>query len=80
MQGSTDIGGLNFQCGREGRQFTYEHSESVRGFQEAIAAVVDEGLDKDLSTTECYALLIDEINRYCDRSQPCYVYSLRHKW
>ena len=60
VQGSTDIGGLNFQCGREGRQFTYEHSESVRGFQEAIAAVVDEGLDKDLSTTECYALLIDE--------------------
>ena len=51
VQGSTDIGGLNFLCGREGRQFTYEHSESVRGFQEAIAAVVYEGLDKDLLTT-----------------------------
>ena len=28
LQGNTDIGGLTFQCGREGRKFTYEHSES----------------------------------------------------
>ena len=49
-QGVTDICALSFQCGRAGRQFTYEHSESVRGFQEAIiAAVVDEDLDRDLS-------------------------------
>jgi hypothetical protein len=60
VQGSTDIGALSFQCGRGGRQFTYEHSESVRGFQEAIAAVVDQDLDKDLSCSEFYSLLIDE--------------------
>ena len=44
-QCSTDIGAPSFQCGCAGQQFTYEHSESVRGFQEAIAAVVDEDLD-----------------------------------
>ena len=43
-----------------GGQFTYEHSESVRGFQEAIAAVVDQDLDKDLSCSDFYSLLIDE--------------------
>ena len=59
-QGAADIGALSFQCGRAGRQFTYEHSESVRGFQEAIAAVVDEDLDRDLSQSEFYSLLIDE--------------------
>ena len=31
-QGATDICALSFQCGRAGRQFTYEHNESVRGF------------------------------------------------
>ena len=60
VQGSTDIGNLTFRCGRGARQFTYEHSESVRGFQEAIAAVVDEDLDKHLSATSFYSLLIDE--------------------
>ena len=60
VQGSTDIGNLSFQCGRGGRQFTYEHSESVRGFQEAIAAVVDEDLDKDLAHANFYSLLTDE--------------------
>ena len=54
-QGSTDIGALSFQCGRAGRQFTYEHSESIRGFQEAIAAVVDEDLDQDLLQSEFYS-------------------------
>ena len=29
LQGSTDIANLSFQCGRGGRQFTYEHRESV---------------------------------------------------
>ena len=28
LQGNTDIGGLTFQCGLEGRKFTYENSES----------------------------------------------------
>ena len=60
VQGSTDIGALSFQCGRGGRQFTYEHSKSVRGFQEAIAAVVDKDLDDDLSHSNFYSLLIDE--------------------
>ena len=60
LQGSRDIGNLTFQCGRSGREFTYEHSESVRSFQEAVAAVVDEDLNKDLSTTKFYSLLIDE--------------------
>ena len=60
VQGSTDIGALTFQCGRVGREFTYEHSESVRGFQEAIAAAVDEDLDQDLAQSEFYSLLIDE--------------------
>ena len=65
-QGATDIRALSFQCGRAGRQFTYEHSESdehsesVRGFQEAIAAVVDEDLDRDLSQSQCYSVMIDE--------------------
>ena len=60
VQGSTDIGALSFQCGRAGRQFTYEHSESVRGFQEANTGVVDEDLDRDLSQSQCYSLIIDE--------------------
>lgn len=59
-QQSSDIGALSFHCGRGGRQFTYEHSESVRGFQEAIATVVDEDLDRDLSHSNFYSLLIDE--------------------
>ena len=33
------------------------HSESVRGFQEAI---VDEDLEKDLSSSKFYSLMIDE--------------------
>ena len=57
LQGSTNIANLSFQCGRGGRQFTYEHSESVRGFQEAI---VDEDLEKDLSSSKFYSLMIDE--------------------
>ena len=60
IQGSADIGRLSFQCGRGGRQFTYEHSESVRAFQEAIASVVDQDLDKDLSQSKLYSLTIDE--------------------
>ena len=59
-QRSSDIGALSFQCGPGGRQFTYEHSESVRGFQGAIAAVVDKDLDRDLSHSNFYSLLIDE--------------------
>ena len=55
-QSSTDIGALSFQCGHAGRQFTYKHSESVRGFQEAITAIVDEDLDRDLSQSQCYSL------------------------
>ena len=75
VQGSTHIGGLNFQCGRELQQFTYEHSEIVRGFQKAIGAVVDEGLDKDLSTTECYAFLINESTDIArDQNNACYIY------
>lgn len=31
-QGSTDIGAPSFQCGRGGRQFTYEHSKSVKSY------------------------------------------------
>ena len=74
LQGSTDIGGLTFQCGRAGRQFTYEHSESVRGFQEAIAAVVDKNLDKDLLATDYCALLIDEsTNMATDHNLVMYV-------
>ena len=60
FQGSADIGRLSFQCGRGGRQFTYEHSESVRAFQKAIASVVDQDLDKDLSQSKFYSLTIDE--------------------
>ena len=60
VQGSTDIGNLSFKCGRGGRQFTYEHSESIRGFQGAIAATVDENLDNDLSHTKFYSFLLDE--------------------
>ena len=41
-------------------QFTYKHSESVKGFQEANAAVVDENLEKDLSISKFYSLVIDE--------------------
>ena len=37
-----------------------KHSESVRSFQESIAAIVDEDLDKCLSDAEFYSLLIDE--------------------
>ena len=55
-----DVYNLNFQCHRGGRHFTYEHSESVRSFQELIAAVVDEELDKDLLHAEFYSVLIDE--------------------
>ena len=62
MQGSTDIGALTFQCGRGGREFTYEHSESVRGFQDAIAAVVDEDLDQDISHSKFYSLLMGVIH------------------
>ena len=51
LQGSTDITNLSFKCGRGGRQFTYKHSESFKGFQEAIAAVVDENLENDLSNS-----------------------------
>ena len=61
-QGSTDIGALSFQCGHGGRQFTYEHSENVRGFQEAITAVVDEDLDDDLSCSNFYSLPNRRIN------------------
>ena len=43
-----------------GRQFTYEHSESVGSFQESIAAAVDENLDNDLLRVEFYSVLIDE--------------------
>lgn len=60
VQGSTDIGNLSFSCGRGGKRFTYEHSESVRGFQEAIAATVDENLDNELSQAQYYSLLLDE--------------------
>lgn len=60
LQGCKEIGGLSFQCGRAGRQFTYEHSDSVRGFQEAIATVVNKELDEKLSLTQSYSLLIDE--------------------
>ena len=60
FQGSADIGRLSFQCGRGGQPFTYEHSESVRAFQEAIASVVDQDLDKDLSQSKFYSLTIDE--------------------
>ena len=60
VQGSTAIGNLSFQCHSGGRQITYEHSESVRSFQESIAAVVDEDLDKDLLQAGFYSVLIDE--------------------
>ena len=51
---------LSFQCGCGGQQFTYKHSESVRGFQEPIAAIVDKDLDEDFSHSNFYSLLIDE--------------------
>ena len=33
LQGATSIAGLTFRTNRGGREITYEHSESVRGFQ-----------------------------------------------
>ena len=57
VQGSEDIGNLSFQCGQGGRQCTYEHSNSVKGFQEAV---VDEDLSNQLSRAQFYSLLIDE--------------------
>ena len=57
IQGSTAIGNLSFQC-QSG--FTYEHSESIRSFQESVAAVVDEDLNNDLLRTEFYSVLTDE--------------------
>lgn len=60
IQGCTAIGNLSFQCHSGGRQFAYKHIESVRSFQESIAAVIDENLDNDLLRSEFYSVLIDE--------------------
>lgn len=60
LQGCKDIGSLSFQCGHGGRQYTYEHSDSIKGFQEAVASVVDKQLDEHLSNAEFYSLLLDE--------------------
>ena len=60
VQGCAAIGNLSFQSGHGGQQVTYEHSESVWSFQEAIALVVDEDLDNDLLQAEFYSLMIDE--------------------
>ena len=57
VQGCAAIGNLSFQSGHGGWQVTYEHSESVWSFQEAIALVVDEDLDMQ---AEFYSLMIDE--------------------
>jgi hypothetical protein len=78
MQGSTDIGNLSFQCLREGRQLSYEHSESVRGFQEAIA-VVDEDLGKDLTHANFFSLLLDESTDIAV-DHNCYVCALCAEW
>ena len=51
---------MSFQCSSGGRQYTYEHSESVKGFQSAIVAVVEEELKTNLSAAQFYSLLIDE--------------------
>ena len=59
-QGCIAIGKLTFQCHDGRRQFSYEHSESVRSFQESIAAVVDQDSDKDLLHADFYSVLIDE--------------------
>ena len=61
IQGNTAIGNLSFQCQSGGWQFTYEHSESVRSFQESIAALVDADLDNDLLRAEFYSVLIGDI-------------------
>lgn len=62
IQGCKDIGNVSFQCCRRGRQYTYiyQHSDSIKGFQESIAVVVDLELDQHLSNAEFYSLLIDE--------------------
>ena len=74
VQGCTSIGNLSFQCGRSGRQITYEHSESVRGFQEAIGAVVEEELKSQLCRTQSYSLLLDESTDIAtDHNQIMYV-------
>ena len=52
----TAIGNLTFQCPSGGQQFTYkyEHNESVKSFQQSIAAVVNKNLDNDLLRSEFY--------------------------
>lgn len=58
----TAIGNLTFQCPSGGQQFTYkyEHNESVKSFQQSIAAVVNKNLDNDLLRSEFYSVIIDE--------------------
>ena len=56
-----------------GGQFTYKHSESIRRFQEAIAAVVDEDLDKDLSRTNFYSLIDESTDIATDHNLVKYV-------
>ena len=81
IQGSTAIVSLSFQCQSGGRQFTYEHSESVRSFQESIAAVVDEDLDSDLLRTEFYSILIDESTDIAtDHNLMHYIHALHIGW
>ena len=59
MQGGTAIQGLTFQSSRGGRQFRYEHSDNIHGFQEALAAVVEE-LAKLLEKSSFFSLMVDE--------------------
>ena len=61
VQGCTSIGNLSFQCGHSGRQITYEHSESVRGFQEAIGAVVEQRADFESNKGQLMDKLIDNL-------------------
>ena len=56
-QGCTDLKGLKVD-----KHTNYEHSDSVKDFQEAMKLVIDEQIILDLKDNECFGVLIDEMS------------------